>query len=575
MIFRLRKTTRILTFCLAILSLVLGFTAYSHAQMPGLPTNLPSQSSFEAVHAGNLDIGTVRLDGETLFQVAAPTPESSASSNSMTPIERRVSSIEFHLNDIVKVGFNPDTLEIKPAILNNLVVLVAMDSDWGPKQIITVTSFDVELDEPDTIDGVAKKWSVQIKNALRRARLQRSTDYQLRQLPLILGILAIVLLVDRLVRWLQLKRKSDREKLDKLPLTSHQEEQHKIDAPDSAHILSLLPHSSARFAPQLSYERRLAINLIFGKVLFAFRFSIIFLGIALILSRFPQSRALGYWLMRVPLAYLAIPFGMWLLKSLLDAIVRMFLFRLVDQIREKRTGPEDSLRLHARACTAWRVMQEVTTYSVIVFGFSLLFYILGDLYIALALLAGIAFLSQDFLKDFLKTTFILAEDQYALGDWIQVGSHNGVVEKISLRNTQIRSASGDLYALANGTINEVTNFTHGQSGLNLLIDVSYNTDLNQAIIVMNHVAREIEQDPRWCNQIIEVRMKGVENFGDNSITIRLVLMTAVGQQWDVGREYRRRLKPAFDAAGITIPFPQRSIWFENALPTEAPQPDHG
>ena len=206
MIYRLRKTTRILTCCLAILSLVLGFTAYSHAQMPGLPTNLPTQSSFEAVHAGNLDIGTVRLDGETLFQVAAPTPESSASSNSMTPIERRVSSIEFHLNDIVKAGFSPDTLEIKPAILNNLVVLVATDRDWGPKQIITVTSFDVELDEPDTIDGVAKKWSVQIKNALLRARLQRSTDYQLRQLPLILGILAIVLLVDRLVRWLPISK---------------------------------------------------------------------------------------------------------------------------------------------------------------------------------------------------------------------------------------------------------------------------------------------------------------------------------------------------------------------------------
>jgi small-conductance mechanosensitive channel len=66
-------------------------------------------------------------------------------------------------------------------------------------------------------------------------------------------------------------------------------------------------------------------------------------------------------------------------------------------------------------------------------------------------------------------------------------------------------------------------------------------------------------------------MKGVENYGDNSIIIRLVLMTSVGQQWDVGREYRRRLKPAFDAAGIIIPFPQRSIWFENALPTGSAQ----
>ena len=160
----------------------------------GLPNSLPSQSSFDAIHAGNLDIGTIRLDGEVLFRVAAPTPESSANQNSKTPIERRVSSIEFHLNDIVRKGFNPDTLEIKPAILNNLVVLVASDSDWGPKQIVTVTSYDVELDEPDTIDGVARRWSEQIKQALVRADLQRSAAYQLGQLPLMVGILVGILI---------------------------------------------------------------------------------------------------------------------------------------------------------------------------------------------------------------------------------------------------------------------------------------------------------------------------------------------------------------------------------------------
>jgi hypothetical protein len=127
-----------------------------------------------------------------LFRVAAPTPESSANQSSKTPIERRVSSIEFHLNDIVRKGFNPDTLEIKPAILNNLVVLIASDSDWGPKQIVTVTSYDVELDEPDTIDGVARRWSEQIKEALLRAHLQRGADYQLSQLPLIVAILVSI-----------------------------------------------------------------------------------------------------------------------------------------------------------------------------------------------------------------------------------------------------------------------------------------------------------------------------------------------------------------------------------------------
>jgi small-conductance mechanosensitive channel len=95
----------------------------------------------------------------------------------------------------------------------------------------------------------------------------------------------------------------------------------------------------------------------------------------------------------------------------------------------------------------------------------------------------------------MKTYFILAEDQYALGDWIQVGSFSGEVVRLSLRHTQIRSASGDLHTLGNGMINEITNFTHRQSGLNLLIDVSYNTDLDQAMAVMTQVARGMGEDP--------------------------------------------------------------------------------
>jgi small-conductance mechanosensitive channel len=570
-----REVARIVSLYLAIVILVIVFIPSSHAQLPGLPSSLPSQSSFDAIHAGNLDIGTIRLDGEVLFRVAAPTPESSANQSSKTPIERRVSSIEFHLNDIVRKGFNPDTLEIKPAILNNLVVLIASDSDWGPKQIVTVTSYDVELDEPDTIDGVARRWSEQIKEALLRAHLQRGADYQLSQLPLIVAILVSIFIVDRILHWLQKLRQSRRDKLDQLYSQQQHREQQKGEERVSMPRLSPINQTLIRLKPKLSSDHRLAINLLIRKLLFAARFSLYFLAIALILSRFPQTRSLGYWLMRVPLAYLAIPFSMVLLKSLLDGFIRAFLLRFVDHIREKGAGGELDQRLNARVFTTWKVLQQLTTYFAAILGFILVLYTLGELYIAVAILAGIVFLSQDLLKDFMKTYFILVEDQYALGDWIQVGSFSGEVVRLSLRNTQIRSASGDLHTLGNGMINEITNFTHRQSGLNLLIDVSYNTDLDQAMAVMTQVARGIREDPLWSDQIIEIKMKGVESYGDNSIIIRLVLMTSVGQQWDVGREYRRRLKPAFDAAGIIIPFPQRSIWFENALPTGSAQTGAG
>ena len=78
----------------------------------------------------------------------------------------------------------------------------------------------------------------------------------------------------------------------------------------------------------------------------------------------------------------------------------------------------------------------------------------------------------------------------------------------------------------------------------------------------------MEKDSVWGQYMIASEIKGVENFGDNSITIGLVLKTDAGEQWSIGREYRRRLKLALDQAGISIPFPQRSIWFENPLMTD-------
>ena len=112
---------------------------------------------------------------------------------------------------------------------------------------------------PIQLTELPEKWSAQIKNGLLRSHLQRSADYQLSQLPLIFGILIIVIFVDRLIQWLQGLRQSGREKLDKPPLNSHQVEQHSYN-PDSVHILSALPQSLVRFAPQLSYERRLALD---------------------------------------------------------------------------------------------------------------------------------------------------------------------------------------------------------------------------------------------------------------------------------------------------------------------------
>ena len=574
--FTSRKTTlrfwgiAVLTSLLLIVPAQLEI-APAHSQIINLPEAVQQQPTLDITQVGNLDIGKIRLDGKLLFRVATPTPEDARSSKSRSPIERRVKTIEFHLSDIVQRGFDPNTLKVTPSKLGNQTIIIASDKDWGPRNVLTVTHYDVELDEPGTIEQIAEGWSKIIEEALLQAWEQRQPKYQKQQIPFFLGVLTAMLAGSFGIKKSQDLRNYIRQTLEQrqrdLEATESNPSQ-PITSDSSVDAASLpIPqekprHRLARYFPQLSLDQQISINLIVRRVLFAMQFVIWFGGIAIILQRFPQTHAFGDWLLRVPLAYIGIPVGVQILKLVLDTTIKSNTKRIVDRIRE---SGNKNIRLQARAETIFTVLEELTGYLAVLLGLLLFFYAIKALNIILIAIGAIAFLSQDVLKDFLQTYFIILEDQYALGDWVQIGEVNGQVEKISLRASQVRSRCGDLFTIAHGSFTEVTNFSHCYSGIDLYIDVAYKTDLDQAIDVIEQVAKQMQQDSLWRKYITAATMKGVENFGDNSITIHLILHTEAGQQWDVAREYRRRLKPAFDQAGIDIPFPQRSIWFKNAL----------
>ena len=576
--FTSRKTTlrfwgiAILTSLLLIVPAQLEI-APAHSQIINLPEAVQQQPSIDITQVGNLDIGKVRLDGKLLFRVATPTPEDTGSSKSRSPIERRVKTIEFHLSDIVQRGFDPNTLKITPSKLGNQTIIVASDKDWGPRNVLSVTHYDVELDEPGTIEQIAEGWSKIIKEALLQAWEQRQPKYQKQQIPFVLGVLTAILAGSFGIKKSQDLRNYIRQTLEQRQrdLEATESNPSKPITSDSSVDAASLPipqekprHRLARYFPQLSLDQQISINLIVRRVLFAVQFVLWLGGIAIILQRFPQTHASGDWLLRVPLAYIGIPIGVQILKLVLDTIIKSSTKRIVDQIRE---GGNGNVRLHARAKTIVTVLEELTGYLAVLLGLILFFYAIKALNIILIAIGAIAFLSQDVLKDFLQTYFIILEDQYALGDWVQIGEVNGQVEKISLRASQVRARCGNLFTIAHGSFTEVRNFSHGYSGIDLYIDVAYKTDLDQAMDVIEQVAKHMQQDSDslWGKCITTTTMKGVENFGDNSITIRFILNTEAGQQWDVAREYRRLLKSAFDQAGIDIPFPQRSIWFKNAL----------
>ncbi|MGH9179662.1 MAG: mechanosensitive ion channel family protein, partial [Acidimicrobiales bacterium] len=187
---------------------------------------------------------------------------------------------------------------------------------------------------------------------------------------------------------------------------------------------------------------------------------------------------------------------------------------------------------------------------------------LGPL-IAGAGIVGVAlgFGAQNLVRDFISGIFMLAEDQYGVGDVIDVGPATGRVEGVSLRTTRLRDLNGTVWHVPNGEIQRVGNKSQQWARAVVDVDVAYDTDIKRATGVIKATADAMWRDETSPSMMIEEpEVLGVENLGADGIAIRLMVKTAPDAQLAVARELRARIKRAFDAEGIEIPFPQRTVW---------------
>lgn len=193
---------------------------------------------------------------------------------------------------------------------------------------------------------------------------------------------------------------------------------------------------------------------------------------------------------------------------------------------------------------------------------------LGPL-IAGAGIIGIAlgFGAQGLVRDLLSGVTMLSEDQFGVGDTIDVGDATGVVEGVSLRTTRVRDVTGTLWHVPNGEIRRVGNMSQEWSRALLDIGIAYGADIDRAAEIIGAVAADMAAEPEHRDSFLdEPEVWGVEELGADSVAIRLVIKTQPGRQWAIARELRRRIKNAFDAAGIEIPFPQRTLWLRTEQP---------
>lgn len=178
---------------------------------------------------------------------------------------------------------------------------------------------------------------------------------------------------------------------------------------------------------------------------------------------------------------------------------------------------------------------------------------------------AVGFGAQNLVRDVISGFFLVLENQVRIGDVAVVNGTGGLVEAITFRTIVLRDLAGVVHVIPNGAITTLANMTKGWSGYVLDVGVAYKEETDRVVDVMREVGDDLRKDPRLGPSILEpIEIFGVDDFKDSEVTIKARLKTAPMRQWDVGREYRRRLKKAFDARGIEIPFPHRSLYMGTA-----------
>lgn len=179
--------------------------------------------------------------------------------------------------------------------------------------------------------------------------------------------------------------------------------------------------------------------------------------------------------------------------------------------------------------------------------------------------------SQSLIKDLINGLFILFEDSLSVGDVATLRGISGVVEKITLRAVVLRDLQGDVHVIPNSTIDLVTNKTKVFSRYLLDVGVAYREDVDTVIDMLKEVDADMRQDMRYGYNMLEpIEIWGLDRFEDSAVYVQARLKTRPGKQWEVGREFNRRMKKMFDERGIEIPFPHRTLYW--GVPKEGSPP---
>ena len=531
-----RTVAKFQTGIIAAASIVICALVVSPVQAQIFLPDLRFPTSNPLTHSASetLVTGCIRLDGRCAFKIA----------DQKSDLSRRIDIIEPRLDTVSEAYFDNPSAELNvysEAEGNLKVIKVSVGNETY--ELLTITNLDAKA-EGVSIDTRADQIVQELEQGLTRSRQERQPQF-LSQRGIIAGCVAVGMLLGSLVL-VPTERRSKRKKDQLSPsnLSPHQPITTRLNQQQQWNVREV----QQRFL-------QLAQVIIWGG------------GTIIILGLFPYTRPIQVIMitvLRIPLRIALVgAFTYFLIRSSY-ALINRFTAALA---RNSLLGQETNRRVQLRISTISGIAKSVVAVSLSAAGFLVALALVGvDIgpLLAGAGLVGVALslASQNIIRDAINGFFIILEDQYAVGDAITVGDVGGLVEYINLRITQVRDAEGRLITIPNSEIKIVANLSSNWARADINIPIAYQADIDKALKIVNEVAEAMDCDPNWQEQIIEPpSVLGVENFLDRGLIIRVWIKTLPLKQWEVAREFRRRVKIALESAGIPIPLPQQQIWF--------------
>ncbi|GBE92644.1 mechanosensitive ion channel family protein [Nostoc cycadae] len=503
------------------------------AQIPLLPLlQTPSSPSNDSDNRTVSD--WIYLDGRRLFQISA----------TKTNLSERLQNIQRNLNQISQNYFQSSEQEVNVEVRKvNEIPVIQVNGEY----LMSVTAEDAKLRQEDQQIS-ANQIADALQEDLQRAKQERQTQYLINQGKIAAGVGLVMVVTSWGVYYWQ--RRSRKEPAQSVPSISS---------------------TAQPITTQLNQQQHRHFQEVKKRLFQLTQAGIWGGGNFLILGLFPYTRPFQVAILsaaQIPIKLAVVVLGTYVATRFSYALIDRFTTTLISSGALLTTDTSERLRL--RVSTFSGVTKSIVTIIWIGVGILLALVSLGIDIVPLLAGAGlvgvaVSLASQNLIKDAINGFLIILEDQYALGDVINVGNVGGLVENLNLRMTQLRDSEGRLITIPNSEIKIVANLSSRWSRADLTVPIAYEADVDHALNLIKKVALEMDQDLQWKHQIIETpQVLGIDNFGDRGLIIRVWIKTQPLKQWDVAREYRRRLKVTLDQAGINIPVPQQAIWVNDA-----------